>query len=216
MRKALIAVPAAAALLLAGCSSSAKQAQTLPVAAGSTTTGAAASSTPAASVASELLTISDMPAGWTTSKPSSSSGGPASCSALNNGQWKALPERAEADFQQSEIGPFVVEKLDAGSSAQVSAAWTAFGSATSACQSFTSTDSTGTTKFTLSQLSFPSYGDATYAFGITADDSGVSASGDIVVVRKGDTLVQIIAIGVPDVPVSVVEQATKTAVGKVK
>ena len=215
----MIVVPVSVALLLAGCSSNSKPAQTLPpgtFAPSPTSSSATAASSPVTNLSAELLTVSALPAGWSSTSPSSSSGGATSCAALNNRSWQALPERAEADFQASAVGPFLAEKLDAGPAAQVTQAWTAFGNATAECRSFSGSTSNGTAQYTLQSLSFPSYGDRTYAFAITVSESGLSASGDIVVVRKGTTLVQIIAVGIPDVPVATVEQATSAAVAKVK
>ena len=214
MRKALAVVPvsaAAAALLLAGCSSSGKQAQTLTPTAPSSSSSAGS----AGGISSELLAVTQLPTGWSSTSPSSSSGSAtASCAALNNRPWQTLPERAEADFQQSANGPFLAEKLDAGSAAEVSQAWTAFGTATSECRSFTGSDGTQTT---LSALSFPKYGDATYAFALTATADGESVAGDVVVVRKDNTMIQIITAGLGDgVPISTVEQATTAAVAKVQ
>lgn len=216
MRKALtLAAASTVALLLAGCSSSGKQAQTLAPAASSSSPAAVVSASPAFSLSSELLEVTQLPAGWSATSSSDDSGGATSCSALNNRPWQTLPERAEADFQQSADGPFLAEKLDAGSAAQVSQAWTAFGTATSTCRSFTA--SGGSAQYTLSALSFPQYGDETYAFALTVTASGESAAGDVVVVRKGNTLVQIITVGVGDgVPISMVEQATSAAVAKVR
>lgn len=221
MRKALIAVPAAV-LLLAACSSSGKNAQSLGPGATSSSPSSSPSSSAAAGASAEastlgapglaprLLTVHALPAGWTT-VTASAAGGVASCKALNNGAWLKLPAEAEVGFQDGESG-FIDEKLASGSGSQVALAWTSFAAATSECRSFTS----GSARFTLQQLSFPGYGDATYAFAIAATESGVSVSGDIVVVRVGNTLVQMITLGVPDIPVALVEQATAAAVAKAK
>lgn len=215
-RKALIAVCVGAALLAAGCSSNSQQASTLSGAtapAGS----AAASSTPAANLTTELLTVNDFPAGWTTDTQASSSGSGPSCTALQNGAWKTLPQRAEADFKDSDGETLVTEELDAGPADQVTQAWTAFGTATSTCRTFTSTISGHTVTFQLQDMSFPSYGDKTMAFGLTASVSSLTINADIIVVRKGDTLVQIIAESeFGGVPVDLVENATKTAVVRAK
>jgi hypothetical protein len=214
VRKALLLVPAVL-LLVAGCSSGAKQAQTLSAASSPPASASAPAPSPTANLSAELLTVNDLPAGWSSSTPSSSEGGAASCKALNNGPWKTLPEHAEADFQESGVGPYLSEELSAGSATQISHAWTAFGTATSTCRSFSGTTSSGTAQYSLQALSFPSYGNQTYAFAVSLSESGVTASGDIVVVRKGDALVQIIAIGLGDsVPIATVERATSTAVAR--
>ena len=220
MHVSRIALIAALALATAGCSSNSPQAQTLPAqsatpapaATSATATAAAASSS---QLTSELLAVTDLPAGWSTTATSSSSGGAASCKALDSGAWQSLPANAEADFTGGTLGPELAEKLAAGSASQVAAAWQAFTAATAQCASFTTPDSSGgTDKFSLAGLSFPSYGDGTYAFALTVDADGVSASGDVVVVRKGDVLVQIFAVGLTGVPVSVVEDAVGKAVAK--
>ena len=62
---------------------------------------------------------------------------------------------------------------------------------------------------------FPSYGDQTYAIALTlTTNAGLSASGDVVVVRKGDVLVQIIEVGLESVPVATLEDVTSKAVGE--
>lgn len=216
MRKTQIAVVSASvAVLLAGCSSSAKQAQTLPITAGSTTP-AAMQSSPTVNLQGELLTVSALPAGWSSISSPPSGNGVASCAPLNSENKNKLPEHAKADFQAGSLGPFVSEELAAGSAAQVSTKWAAFATAASECRTFTSPASSGgTDKYTLEALSFPSYGDQTYAFAVTVTTPVADASGDVVVVRKGDTVVEIITIGLTGVPVATVEQITSAAVAKV-
>ncbi|MBR7838036.1 hypothetical protein KDL01_32485 [Actinospica durhamensis] len=229
-RKILMAAPVCAALLAAGCSSNAAQPQTLPAAADSTppatasstaSTTASTDASPAAStdasLSAELLTVNDFPAGWTTTTPGGSSGSGPSCKALDNGAWLKPPQRAEADFADSQGEYLLAEKLDAGSVTQVSQAWTAFGSATSTCRTFTNTISGHTVTYRLQDLSFPSYGDKMYAFAVAATVSGLTVNADIVVVRKGNALVQIIAEAQEgSVPVSLVEQTVSKAVALVK
>lgn len=224
MRRTVVLIAASVLVAGAGCSSSPKQAQTLPAPAANTTTfmatpttstGPATAAASTADLTSSLLTVDDMPAGWTTTPPSADSGGVASCSALDNRSWQQLPNRAEADFQGSSLGPFLAEKLVSGTAAQISAAWSAFAQATAQCSSFSTKSSDGTTqKFTLSGLSFPSYGDATYAFAVTVSNSGLNASGDVVIVRKGAELVEVMALAIGNLPVSLVEQAVSKAVAK--
>jgi hypothetical protein len=215
-RRALTVLPVCAAILAAGCSSNAKQAAASP--ATTVTAGPYTDTpTPAANLTAELLTVDDLPAGWTTTTPGSSSGSDPSCAALSSGAWKHLPQRAQADFQNSGGDVLVTEKLAAGSADQVSQAWTAFGAATSQCRTFTNTIDGHTVTYRLQDLSFPSYGEKTYAFAMTATVSVVTVNADIIVVRKGNTLVEILAMAEnTGVPVDVAEQATSKAVGRVK
>jgi len=206
---------ATAALLTAGCAAAQKPAQTLTTppssAPSSASTGAASTD-----LSKALLAVTDLPAGWTTDELSSGGTGDASCPALNSGPWKHLPQEAEADFSDGQTGPFLLDQLAGGSAAQASAALQSFVKATSQCAHFTQEASGGTNTFKLSAMSFPSYGDATYAFAVTVSQSlGLSASGDIVVVRKGGILVEITVFGLESVPVSLVEQLVTKALAKV-
>lgn len=219
MRRTIPPVLTVLLLSAAACSSATGQAQTIIA---TTTTGG---STTSASVAvagypssaqlqADLLSINDMPAGWTTASSSGSSG-LASCSALNNGSWRHLPSSAEAEFKRSSFGPYVDTKLIAGPAAQETAAWNAFTAASNECTSFTSTDSSGTTRWTLSGLSFPKYGDATFALAITGTSpQGISATGDVVIVRKGNVIAEVIVISIGSPDVSLAEQMVSTAVTK--
>jgi hypothetical protein len=216
-RTALAAVCLLAAAGLAGCSSSPHKAQTLTTQAASTPAASTPSAMAAANLKSDLLAIADMPAGWsTTGSTSDGSHATASCPAINSRAWQQLPSNAEADFSDGSMGPFLTEKLAAGTVAQTTAAWQAFSKATTQCATFSApTSGGGTEKFQLAALSFPSYGDQTYAIALTLTaSSGLSASGDIVVVRKGGVLVQVIAVGLESVPVTTVEDAVSKAVAK--
>jgi hypothetical protein len=171
----------------------------------------------AVNLSGKLLVVTDLPAGWAVdSSTGNGSGGVASCKAINSGAWQTLPSSAEAQFTQGALGPFLDEKLAGGSRGQVDAAWQSFAKATADCSTFTGPDSSGgTDSFTLAGLSFPSYGDGTYALAVSVKSSaGLGASGDIVVVRKGTVLVEVILIGLAGVPVSTAEDVVSKAAGK--
>jgi hypothetical protein len=208
-------VLAATAVAAADCPSGTHQAQTLATPSAATHSAIASSAAPAVNLNSDLLAVTNLPAGWTTTPASSGSSGVASCKALDPGSRARLPQHAEADFAGGPAGPFLSEELATRTNAQVATTWSAFAAAASQCASFTQPDSSGgTTAYTLEGMSFPSYGDATYAFGVTATSDGVGVSGDIVAVRKGDVLAEVIAIGLAGVPVATVEDVVSKAVGK--
>lgn len=205
----------AAAPLMAACSSAPQQAQTLaaPSTAASSPSPAAATATPDLKAA--LLTVTDLPAGWSTYQSSNGDNGPASCPALNNGPWKKLPQLADAGFSQGQTGPFLLEELASGGSDQVLAALQSFANATSTCSHFTGKSGSDTLDFTLAALSFPKYADATYAFAMTIKSgTGLSAGGDVVVARKGSVLVEVTVFGFGSMPVSQVEDLVGKAVSK--
>lgn len=210
-----------AALLLAvasttaACSSTPQHAQTLAAPSTAASSPSAVTSTASTNLKTALLAVSDLPAGWRTYQSSSSDNGPASCPALNNGPWKKLPQSADADFSQGQTGPFLLEELASGSSDQVLAALQSFASATSTCSHFTGKSGSDTLDFTLAALSFPKYADATYAFAMTIKSgTGLSADGDVVVVRKGDVLVEVTVFGLGSVAVAQVEDLVGKAVAK--
>lgn len=213
MRKSLLTL--AALVAVGGCSSATQQAQTLATPSTAAASPSAAASTASTDLKAALLTVTDLPAGWSTYQTSNENDGPASCPALNNGPWKKLPQSADADFSQGQTGPFLLEELASGGSDKVSAALQSFANATSTCSHFTGKSDSGTLDFTLAALSFPKYADATYAFALTIkSDSGLSAGGDVVVVRKGNVLVEVTMFGLGSVPVSQVEDIVNKAVSK--
>jgi hypothetical protein len=219
MRTTLLAASATGLLTaatLAGCASNAGgQAQTLAAPPTQTRATASSAPAPAADLSKALLALDDMPPGWSPQTVSSDSGASPSCVPLKDGAWKHLPQSAEADFEQGQTGPFLIEQLAGGSASQAGAAMRALIKATGECAKFTQKTGSGTNAWSLEPLSFPSYGDATYAFALTiASDAGMSAGGDVVIVRKGGVLVQVTVYGIGSVSVSTVEDLVGKAVAK--
>lgn len=222
MRTPRPAMPAIAAVLaaatLAACSSAGGQAATLAnptTTAGAHTTASTADTgyPTSAQLQNELLAITDMPTGW-SAVPDTGSGGAASCPALNGGG--RMPSNAKAQYEKSALGPLVGEGLAAGSAAAENADWSRVQTALNTCRSYTSDNGDGTTTaWTLSALSFPAYGQATYALAVTATDSGVTLSGDVILVRKAGVLVTVTVLGVGGVDVGTVEGFVGKAVGKI-
>jgi hypothetical protein len=138
------------------------------------------------------LATSDLPFGWAVSPPASVNSVTAPCSALTTDGGTRLPAQAETDYQQSEDGPFVQEILASGPVQQVHDAWAAAQKATLACSAVTS----GSDTTRLSTMAFPSYGDESYALQLAVSRSGVSYSGDVVVIRKGQVYVEVAVFGV--------------------
>lgn len=157
------------------------------------------------------LATSDLPFGWAVSPPSTDSSVTAPCSAITSDASKALPAQAESDFQQSEDGPFLQEILASGPAQQVGDTWSAVRNAATSCSASTA----GTDSTRLSTMSFPSYGDESYALQLDAMRSGVDYGGDVVVIRTGQVFVEVAVFGVGGVPASLVKQLVDRAVKKV-
>jgi hypothetical protein len=165
----------------------------------------------AAQLKSVALAIPDLPYGWAVSVPSTDSSVTSPCPGITSSAGAQLPAQAEADFQQSEDGPFLQEILAAGSAQQVSAIWTSIQKAASQCSASTS----GADTTHVSTTALPPYGDQSYALQLTATRSGVNYGGDIVVIRKGQVFIEVVVFDVGGVPASVVQQMAGKAADKV-
>jgi hypothetical protein len=162
-----------------------------------------------------VLGLPDLPFGWAVSPLSANSSVSSPCPALTSDASKQLPAQAESDFQQSEDGPFLQEILATGPAQPVHTVWASIRQAASKCST---PDSNGETT-TLSVAQFPSYGDESYTMQLKAVRSGVTYTGDVVVIRKGQTFAEVAVFGVPGIsPVSapLVQQMVGKAVGKLR
>jgi len=160
-----------------------------------------------------VLGLPDLPYGWAVSVLSANSSVSSPCPALTTDASKQLPAQAESDFQQSEDGPFLQEILATGPVPQAHTVWASIQQAAANCAT---PDSFGQST-TLSAAQFPSYGDESYAMQLKAVRAGVTYTGDVVVIRKGQTYVEVAVFGVPGIsPVSapLVQQLVGKAVGK--
>jgi hypothetical protein len=161
----------------------------------------------------KAITNSDLPFGWAVSPPSTYSSVTSPCPAITSDAGKQLPAQAEADFQQSEDGPFLQEILASGSEQQAHTLWASVQQAPGQCSAPGST----ATATRLLPMSFPSYGDESYALRLEATRSGVDYSGDVVVIRKGRVFIEVVVFGGGGVPApaSLVQQMVDKAVHKI-
>jgi len=166
-----------------------------------------------------LLTVSDMPTGFTSSastEEGSKSESLSGCAALDALDTTKDPGvKAKAAFKQSDFGPFISEDI----AVQIDKAkenYDRFASAIKTCAAFDSPNDDGEiTKFTLAALSFPNLGDETFA--LKASGTAMfPVSLDIAVVRLGDTLIFISNGGIGSADSVVTESVTRKAVEKVK
>jgi hypothetical protein len=199
-------------LAAAGCSvdTPAQAAVTAPA------TSAAPASSPTG-IAAKLLTARDMPAGWVVDASATNPIMDSTCPLLNPSGWnKPLAARAEADLKAGMAGPFLVEEYAGGDSEQVSRAWQELVAQLPKCTTFTHSVPAGGSTFTITKKSaFPSYGSGSYAFTLTIDvTGGVSASGDIAIVRTPNAVVSVYIVGISGVQETLMEQSVAKAVAK--
>lgn len=212
--------------VLVACSSSASHpapkytapsASTSASASGSTTSAASSAPTSQASATGAkalVLGLPDLPYGWAVSPLSANSSVSSPCPVLTPDASKQLSAQAESDFQQSEDGPFLQEIVAAGPSVQqVHTVWASIQTGAAKC----ATPNSFGESTALSTTQFPSYGDESYALQLKAVRAGVTYTGDVVVVRKGQTFVEVAVFGVPGitaVSAPLVQQMVGKAVGK--
>lgn len=136
-----------------------------------------------------LLTLEDMPAGWTTSPRVDLNGGGAL--ALCGVPSQHSPSaQVDAGYQQSDIGPFVGHIVQAFASGEAADTLADGRAAAGSCNGWTETSEDGTqTQWQVTPLAFPQLGDETLALRLSAEASqfGVVTM-DLVYVRRGDYL----------------------------
>jgi hypothetical protein len=173
----------AIAVALAGCSAkSATQA--------TTTTAVAAVKAPATTVPnvqSLLLSITDLPTGWTVDNSPNNSG---SLSCLPASLSKGAASHAEVDFQQGGGLPVLDESIGFYASAQ-----TTFATAVKAlngCKTFTTTGSGTNYSGSLGAMSSPTYGDQSAAYNANLTVQGLNINEGFIVVRKGSYIALVV------------------------
>jgi hypothetical protein len=183
----------------------------------STTSGSDPTTTPAASTGplkGKLLTLADLPSGWTkgtndspdtSSDSGSDSGGSTNCSTEDPtaAPLASLPDRAKVEFDKGVSGASSLtdlhlfqEQLARGTVAEVSAAYADLVSGVDRCAGHPFVDSR--TRVLLTRKSVPTSADESVTWMSTttvaepSDSSSVSISGtfkaDLLVARKGNTL----------------------------
>jgi len=166
-------------------------------------------------VASKLLTLSDMPTGWTTSGSSSDSSNTSTlCGSSNDSGISQV--KADADFKKGELGPYATEILAAFKSGDAEA-WMKQFKAKFTCSEDTEISDGTPTTFHYSALSFPNLGDETFAIRMTTD-AGIlgEADVDVVYVRVGNDVLSVLNIGIRSVDSDLTQTLTQKAVDRVR
>lgn len=142
-----------------------------------------------------LLTMEDMPAGWTEGAPIGGDQFPTRapdarlnvpmCGSEPLEGWDSIAD-GSANFAAGEKGPFVVHSVRVYEDEHATEAMNAFEEARDSCDEWTNerTDVT----YRHETLSFPSYGDQTAAERISGQGEQLSLRGNIVVWRRGNVL----------------------------
>lgn len=154
----------------------------------SPTTAAQARS--AADLQRVLLTLDDMPTGFTIDTPSSGTGSQP-CGKSTELRARAA-QTVEADFTKGGLGPFISETLGTYKSGEAKDAFDGARKLFEDCRTWTEPDKDGkTTEYKIAPLSFPKLGDQTYAIRMDIKGGGFVGQADLVFVRRGDTILLI-------------------------
>lgn len=173
----------------------------------------------AAQAKSSLLTLDDMPTGWTQQKPDPDDDEdptvtPKRCSAVLDAvdqQGKPLAE-ATAVFSPSDLGPELDHTVTSWPRSQLPIL-KKLTDAFRQCPKFTSTSKDGSSAtFEATGLSFPNLGDRTLALRLKAKTDGINLVLDVVYIAKGNNGVTLMVTGLQPLDGAVLEGFAKKAV----
>jgi hypothetical protein len=158
-----------------------------------------------------LIKLEDLPSGYTEdrelisddSEDDKLTAGSKKCESLNstlNADESVKPfGEGEVGFKESEFGPFVGESVSSFKGSRVEDGMGKLKDAFKTCKKFETTAKDGTkTKFSVSQMSFPSLGDDTIAVKMTASEPtfGMSFDLSLVAVRIDQNVVMMLNFGI--------------------
>jgi hypothetical protein len=230
-----IVIAAACSLAVAGCAGKPERADTLPMDNAPQAVASAepsrqpattkpavvpqASTLSAATAKRALLTLDDMPTGWTQEKPDPDEDDQTVTPKACAGVFDALDEHdplaeAEASFSAGDFGPSLEHSVSSWPKSQ-SQALKQIGDALRKCPKFTSTskDSTSVT-FEATGLSFPNLGDRTLALRLKGKSDGIGVVADIVYVAKGTNAVVLTTTGLQPLDGATFERLARTAIAR--
>jgi uncharacterized lipoprotein YehR (DUF1307 family) len=186
-------------VLLAACGSNAPKSTTPPPAHASTS-----ATTPPPDLNAELLSISDLPAGWSVEPSSGSTSTTPQCLANIKTDVKAT-SKAEATFVGGSNGVPILDELLGYEPGQAQSVMTFFSHALSGCGQISITSGGQTLTGTVGAMSFPAVADqsSAYQMNLSGTFSGVSLTFgiDLIAFRKADTVALILYgdLGTPDI-----------------
>lgn len=184
-----------------------------------------------AQIKKALLTVDDLPSGWTASpdedeedddSDAETDSASAECKKLmdameGDDSTKAFG-KGEAEFQGGEWGPFLSQSVSSMKGDEIEKSMDSFRDAFQACDSFTQTDDEGVkTEFKIADMSFPDLGDDTIALKMSAEAMGIPVDIPLVVVRVDQNVILLASVGLGEGMSSAdLEKVARTAVTKVK
>jgi len=164
-------------------------------------------------LSAELLSVNQMPVGW--SVDNSSSGSDVGCLA-NILEPKSIGQTSHASVFFAGNGniPVIEEALATFTNAKT--AYKKIVTTLNTCKRISGTRGGVKGTGTVGQMSFPHYGNASAAFSVSLVTQGMTIGEDVLVVRKGNVVMGIIEADVPPVDVSQFQGFTVKALANVE
>lgn len=171
-----------------------------------------------AALSAKLIAPADLPAGWGIDATATNPVMQTDCPLLNTIDWNtSLPGHAEVDLNAGMTGPFLVEQIAAGDTAQVLKGWNDLVGGIGKCTTYTHGGAGGSSTFSIVRTSLPAYGDSSYSFTLTIKvNSVIDASGYIVAARNGNSVIVVYLVGLTSLDKTFVESAMSKAVAKAR
>ena len=172
-------------------------------------------------LATALLDLSNMPPGWVMTGSEIT---PSEATGTYNLMCAELPKRsigkAEVEFEQSQLGPFLTETIVLYPPGKAEAAFADVFETAQSCSTFTTTSNDGTVNsYEVNLLSFPALGDESFA---VRSSTTLSLLGlletDVIYIRQRDVVLTIlyISIGLDGIDTTVTEELTRLAYDKLQ
>jgi len=165
----------------------------------------------------ELLSIDQMPTGWSVTNAGGAEGGLSGCLSPRIGIKPVASAKASVTFADGGNFPEVAEDLATYGSASITTIKRGFATLITTLDHCRSATLNGKrTTLQIGQMSFPQYGNQSAAFVLTFSVSGVNVAVDMVMARVGTTMVAVLEADVTTVDVSQFRGFVVKAVAKVK
>jgi hypothetical protein len=164
-------------------------------------------------LSAELLSVSQMPTGWSIDNSSGGSGFGCLATILEP---KGIKQTSHAGitFDVNGNTPVLSEKLATYSNART--AYKKIVATLSSCKHVSGTSGGTKATGTVGQMSFPHYGNASAAFSVSLVIQGTAYGEDALIVRKANVIMGIVEADLPPVDVSQFQGFVVRALAKVK
>jgi hypothetical protein len=166
-------------------------------------------------LSNELLSVNQMPTGWSVDNSSSGGGSGVGClSKILEPKGVKQTSNASVEFDDNGNTPLVSEKLATFSNAQT--AFTKVVATLNSCKRVSGTSGGEKATGSIGQMSFPHYGDESAAYSLSLSAQGTTLGDDLLIVREGKVVMGIQEADLPPVDVSQFQTIVATALADIR